>query len=192
MGAAGWAVSIIAPSHGVIWRGELVARAQEAYARWNAATLRDKVIVAYSTMWGSTDELAKTIADAVVGQGVDVEVFDLAATPFATITHALLDARGLLIGTPTLHRGMLFRVAAYLHYLGALKPTGRIGAAFGSYGWSSGATAQVVARFGEIGIDVVQDPYTQKFRPTVEELAAARAWGAAFGLAVKGAGHTGS
>jgi anaerobic nitric oxide reductase flavorubredoxin len=183
--AAGWAPTIIAPSHGVIWRGETVALATEAYARWNAGTVRDKVVLAYTTMWGSTDALAKTIADAVVAEGVDVEVFDLAQTPFARVTYELLDAKGLLIGTPTLHRGMLFRAAGYLHYLAGLKPVGRIGAAFGSYGWSSGATAQVLERFADIGIAVAQDSYTQKYRPTSDELEAARLWGAAFARAVK-------
>jgi flavorubredoxin len=186
--AAGWTPSVIAPSHGVIWRGELLGRAMEAYARWNAGTTRDKVVIAYATMWGSTDELAKVIADAVVAEGLDAEVFDLAVTPFARVTYELLDAKGLLIGTPTLHRGMLFRVAGYLHYLAGLLPAGRIGAAFGSYGWSSGATAQVVERFEALGVQVAQDAYTQKYRPTAEELAAAHDWGAAFARVLKGAG----
>jgi anaerobic nitric oxide reductase flavorubredoxin len=185
MGAAGWAPSVIAPSHGVIWRGDLVARAVDAYARWNSGALRDKVVIAYSTMWGATDTLAHTIGDAVAAEGVDVAVFDLAVTPTGKVTHELLDSKGLLIGSPTLHRAMLFRVAGYLHYLAALKPSARLGAAFGSYGWSSGATAQIVERLGEIGIEVTQDSYSQKFRPTLEELEAARSWGATFAQTIK-------
>ena len=92
--AAGWAYTTIAPSHGVIWRGEAMARAQEAYARWNRGEVRDKVVVVYSTMWGSTEQLANTIADAVIAEGVEAEVFDLADTPFAHIVYELLEREG--------------------------------------------------------------------------------------------------
>jgi anaerobic nitric oxide reductase flavorubredoxin len=188
MAAAQWAPEIIAPSHGVIWRGDLVPRAVEAYERWGAGVKRDKVVVAYTTMWGSTDELARTIADAVIAEGLDVELFDLAATPWARVTYELLEAKGLLVGSSTLHRGMLFRAAGFLHYLNALKPSGVMGASFGSYGWSSGATAQVDERLSEMGVSVVQAPYTQKYRPTAEELEAARVWATTFAGAVRSGG----
>ncbi|HEY5548466.1 MAG TPA: FprA family A-type flavoprotein [Coriobacteriia bacterium] len=187
--AAGWAPTTIAPSHGVIWRGEAVGRALAAYEEWGSDdALRDKVVVVYSTMWNSTDELAKTVADAVASQGVDVELFDLAVASIAQIMREILDARGLLFGSPTLHHGMLYRVAGFLQVLAGLKPVGRIGAAFGSYGWSSGATKQIGERMTEIGIEVVQEPYTQKFRPTADELEAARVWAIEFAGKVKAAG----
>jgi flavorubredoxin len=188
VGEAGWTWATVAPSHGVIWRGDLVAEAMAAYERWGSGALRDKVVVAYSTMWGSTDELARTIADALVSSGLDVELFDLAVSSIAHIMVELLDARGLLMGSSTLHHGMLYRVAGLLQYMGALKPAGRLGASFGSYGWSSGATKQIDDRLTEIGVEVVQDPYTQKFRPTEAELVAASEWAAAFAEKVKAAG----
>jgi anaerobic nitric oxide reductase flavorubredoxin len=189
--AAGWAPATIAPSHGVIWRGGLVADAIAAYRTWGSGDLLDKAVIVYATMWGSTDELARTIADAVVAEGVDVEVFDLAVSPLARIMRELLDARGLLIGTPTLHHGMLYRVAGFLQYLGGLRPSGRLAASFGSYGWSSGATKEVDDRLAAIGIEVVQEPYTQKYRPTADELEAARVWGAGFARKLKAAARPG-
>jgi anaerobic nitric oxide reductase flavorubredoxin len=187
VGAAGWAPAIIAPSHGVIWRGTDVGAAVEAYRMWGEGVLRDKVMVVYSTMWGSTDQLARTIADALVSQGIDVEVCDLAVSSLASIMCDVLDSRGLLVGTPTLHRGMLYRVAGFLQYIGGLNPPGRIAASFGSYGWSSGATKEVDDRLTAIGIEVVQEPYTQKYRPTEAELEAARVWGVEFAGKVKAA-----
>jgi len=40
-------------------------------------------------------------------EGVDVMLFDLAISPHAHITRELMDARALLVGSPTLHHGML-------------------------------------------------------------------------------------
>lgn len=185
---AGWDCNIIAPSHGVIWRGDAVREIFAAYDVWNNNQVRDKVVVAYGTMWGSTDQLAHVIADALIEEGVDVEVFDLGVTPYAHVMHELLDSRGLLVGSPTLHRLMLPKVAGFMANIAGLKPTGRIGASFGSYGWSSGATAEVVAGLEKIGIAVPQDPYTQKYRPTDAELDAAKDWARQFARAVKDAG----
>jgi len=183
----GWAPTVIAPSHGVIWRGDALTSAIEHYARWTANTLRNKVVVAYSTMWGSTDALARRVADGVAAEGVEVVLFDLAVSRIADVTHELLEAKGLLLGSSTLHRAMLFRVAGYLQWLAGLKPTGRLGGAFGSYGWSSGAVEQITARMTELGFTMVGEPYKQKFRPTEDELTAAFAWGREFARAVKGA-----
>jgi len=183
----GWAPTVIAPSHGVIWRGDALAKAIEAYGRWTSNTLTDKVVVAYGTMWGSTDALARRIADGVAAEGVEVTLHDLALSPIATVTRDLLDAKGFLLGSSTLHRAMLYRPAGYLQWLGGLKPSGRLGGAFGSYGWSSGAVEQITERMTEIGFTMVGEPYKQKYRPTDDDLAAAFEWGRAFARAVKGA-----
>jgi anaerobic nitric oxide reductase flavorubredoxin len=183
----GWAPTIIAPSHGVIWRGEALPAALAAYDRWTSNTLRDKVVVAYGTMWGSTDALARRIADGVAAEGVEVSLHDLASSSISSITHELLEAKGLLIGSSTLHRAMVFRVAGYLQWIAGLKPTGRLGGAFGSYGWSSGAVEQITQRMVEIGFTMVGEPYKQKYRPTEDELAAAYQWGRDFARAVKSA-----
>lgn len=185
--AAQWAPTTIAPSHGVIWRGDDIGAAMKAYEMWGSDALLDKVVIAYSTMWGATDDLAKAIADGVSSAGVETHVFDLAVTPFARIMREVLDSKGLLIGSSTLHRGMLYRVAAFLQCLEGLKPVNRVGAAFGSYGWSSGACKQIVGRLGDLGVEVSQEPYTQKFRPTEEELVAAREWAMEFGRSLKSA-----
>ncbi len=136
-------------------------------------------------MWGSTEALSRAVADGIGAEGVHAEVFDLAVSPFAHITRELLDSRALLLGSPALHRGMLYRVAGYLQYIAGLKPEGKIGGAFGSFGWSSGATKQITARLEEIGFELPFEPYTQKYRPTDAELQAAREWGAQYARLVK-------
>ncbi|MDP2183250.1 MAG: FprA family A-type flavoprotein [Actinomycetota bacterium] len=178
--AQGWDIETIAPSHGVIWRAEGVGKVLEAYGRLTAGETREKIVVAFSTMWGSTDALARAVADGVAAEGVDVAVYDLALTPISYLTRELLDARALLLGSPTLHHGMLFRVAGYLQYLAGLKPAGKIAGAFGSYGWSSGAVQQMTERLEAIGFEMPFEPLTQKYRPSAGELDAAREWGAQF------------
>lgn len=183
--ATGWELDVVAPSHGVIWRGEGIGKAVDLYGRMIEGETRDKIIVAFSTMWGSTDILARAIADGVVAEGTEVELFDLAATPIAHVTHELMWSRALLLGSPTLHHGMLYRVGGYLQYLAGLKPAGKIAGTFGSYGWSSGATKQMDAQLEAIGFELPLDSFTQKYRPTADDIQAAREWGAGFAKLVK-------
>ena len=175
----GWTCDIIAPSHGVIFRRESVPAAFDTYDRLTSGDTYDKLVIAYSTMWGSTDVLAREIADGAAEAGVDVHVFDIAETSLALITRHLVDSRALLLGSPTLHHGMLYRVAAYLQYIAGLKPKDKLAGVFGSYGWSSGATKQMRGRLEEIGFEVPTADFTVKFKPSRRRTSRPRARGAA-------------
>jgi len=183
--ATGWQLDVVAPSHGVIWRGQALEKAIEAYARLTSGYTEDRVVIAFSTMWGSTSTLATSIADAIAAEGVAVDVFDLASTPLAHVTHALHGAKGMLLGSPTLHNGMLFRVAGYLQYLSGLKPIGKIAGTFGSYGWSPGACRQMQEQLEKMGFQLPQEAFMQKFAPGQADLSAAHEWGTRFAQAVK-------
>ncbi|MHB1324249.1 MAG: FprA family A-type flavoprotein [Coriobacteriia bacterium] len=181
----GWPCDVVAPSHGVIWRAPEFGKAWECYREWSSSTLKDKAVVIYSTMWGSTQELAHRVAAGIGGGGVDVEMHDLAVTPVAHVSTDVLESKAVVVGSPTLHHGMLYRTAGYLQYLLGLKPVGRIGGVFGSYGWSKGAEGQMREMLDRIGIELVADDFLVKFRPTEEDLAAAEEWGRQIAEAVK-------
>ena len=181
----GWALDVVAPSHGVMWRGADFGHVVEHYRRWGSGELADKAVVVYSTMWGSTEALAQRVGEGLSAGGVEVAVHDLAVTPLSHITYELLEAKALVLGSPTLHHGMLYRVAGYLQYLSGLKPTGRVAATFGSYGWSKGAEKEMRERLEAIGMEVVADDFLVKFRPTADDLLAAEAWGRELAEAIK-------
>ena len=184
----GWTCDTIAPSHGVIWRHDSVPAVIDAYDRLTSGDTEDKLVVAYSTMWGSTDVLAREIADGAAQAGVDVHVFDLAEAPLSLVTRHLLDSRALVLGSPALHHGMLYRVAAYLQYIAGLKPKDKLAGVFGSYGWSSGATKQMSARLEEIGFELALPEFTCKYKPSADDLAGAREWGKQMAELVKAKG----
>lgn len=186
---AGWELDVVAPSHGVCWRGGMIETAVTVLSELAAGTTTDKLVICYSTMWGSTDLLAREIADGVTETGVKVHVFDLAVASYSHIMRHVLSARALLVGSPTLHHGMLHRNAGFLQYVAGLKPAGKIAGTFGSYGWSSGATKQMTGRLADIGFTQPEPDFTVKFRPNDDDLAAAREWGRRFGEHVKAMGE---
>ncbi len=188
----GWECDVIAPSHGVIWRHDTVPAAIDAYDRLTGDDTEEKIVVAYCTMWGSTDIMARQIADGAARAGVDVRLYDFAETPLARVTTNLVDARALLLGSPTLHHQMHYRTAAYLQYISGLKPPNKIGGVFGSFGWSSGATKQMAAQLESIGFVLPEPDFTVKYKPTADDVAKAQAWGAAFAEHVKRVGEDAS
>ena len=54
---------VIAPDHGIIWTdpGKII----EAYDRWSRFEAKPKVVIAYDTMWGSTEKMAHILADGL-------------------------------------------------------------------------------------------------------------------------------
>ena len=185
----GWVCDVIAPSHGVIWRNDCVPAAIAAYDRLTSGQTEDKLVIAYCTMWGSTDILAREIADGAEQAGVAVQLYDLAVTPLAHITTELLDSRALLLGSPALHHQMHYRTAAYIQYIAGLKPKDKIAGVFGSYGWSSGATKQMAERLEAIGFELPEPEFTVKYKPTADGIVAAQAWGVTFAEHVKQRGE---
>lgn len=177
----GWTCETIAPSHGVIWRKRDVPAVIDAYDRYASGDTFNKVIIAYSSMWGSTDIMARAIADGVAETGACAHLYDLAVTHYSRVVRHIFDGRALLMGSPTLHRGMLHRPRGFLHYLAGLKPKDKIGGAFGSYGWSSGATKQITGELEAMGFEMPFSDITLKYAPTPEDIEACRQWGASFG-----------
>jgi flavorubredoxin len=110
------------------------------------------------------------LTEAINEEGIEVKVFNLTESDKSDIIKEVLDARALLIGSPTLNNGMLPKVAEFLCYLKGLRPKGKIGIAFGSYGWAGGAVKAVEQEMNLSGIEVLESNLSFKFSPDEEEI----------------------
>jgi len=130
----------------------------------------NKALVIYDTMWGSTEKMALALAEGIAGEGIKVKVYNLSKSDHSDIIKEVLDARAILVGSPTLNNGMFPTVSQFLCYLKGLKPKGKIGAAFGSHGWAGGAVKAVQQELEAAGIDLMESGLAFKFVPDAEEL----------------------
>ena len=173
-------VEMIAPSHGVIWRknpGWIL----KSYQGWVAGETKKKAVVVYDTMWGSTQILARAIADGIASKDVNVKVHCLGASPNSDVIADILDAKAVIIGSPTLNNHVFPTVASFLAYMRGLKPMNKIGAAFGSYGWAGGAKKVVEAEMQAAGIQMVESDIDFVFKPSGDEAKHAYAFGVKLG-----------
>ena len=177
-------IRMIAPDHGVIWRTHQ-AEILGAYDKWSQGTCRDKALVIYDSMWHSTEEMAHAVANGIEETGVSISLINLKVHHRSDIMTQVLDAKAIVLGSSTLNNGLLPRMAGFLMYMRGLKPANKIGAAFGSFGWSGEAVGLLNAAMTDMKIEVIEDGTKHKYVPDSASLAECLAMGRRIGEAIK-------
>ena len=161
-------IEVIGPSHGLIWRKH-IPQLVATYERWAKGETEKRALIIYDTMWGSTEKMARAIYRGLTEEGVPAKMYRLSKSDSSDIVKEVLEARGFLLGSPTLNNGLFPKVAEFSTYIKGLRPKGRIAATFGSYGWSMGATKALTADLQAAGMEVVENLQV-KFIPVGEKL----------------------
>jgi flavorubredoxin len=150
------ALDMICPDHGIMWRQD-PAKIINAYVEWSEQKPKRKAVVIYDTMWHSTEKMAEAIVDSLGQEGVDAKPMHLRKWHRSDIMTQVLDAGAVIIGSPTLNNGLFPTVSDFLTYMKGLKPKKKIGAAFGSYGWSGEAVKLINSELESMKFDLI-DP----------------------------------
>jgi anaerobic nitric oxide reductase flavorubredoxin len=181
----GLQIDTIAPSHGVVWRKNPMQIIQK-YVEWSSGDKQQaRVVVVYETMWGATEEMARAIVEGLSQAGVVGQLLPVPQTDHTTVIGELLDSKGILIGSACHNRRPLLHISSIMEDVMGLKPVKKLGAAFGSYGWSSGAVQILEKGLQESGIEVAQPALATTWRPSPDDWNQAVAFGKAFGDKVK-------
>ena len=161
---------VVATDHGPIWRREEdITWIFQQYEKWALQKPTKKAVIAYDTMWGSTDLMARTMADGLAAGGAQVKLTPISGSKRSDVATEVLEAGALLVGSPTLNNNIFPSVADVLTYLKGLRPQNLMGAAFGSYGWSGESVKQVREILEAMKVDVVGE-VKSKYVPTKEVL----------------------
>ena len=146
-------IKLIAPSHGPMHDdpGHIMG----LYRNWtNGRTVR-KVVVAYVSMWRSTQQLVEAMVQAMLDQGVDVRVFNLAESEVASLAGELVDAEGIVLGAPTVLGGLHPQGLYAAALVKAFKPPAKYAVVLSSFGWGGGAVKQALDILGPTKIEVL-------------------------------------
>lgn len=178
--------SLIAPSHGPIWRDP--TSILDLYRRWTSGETEPKAVVAYLSMWGATERLVQLAIEVLLSAGVQVVVHELSRADMGELAKDLVDARGIVFGAPTVLGG-LHPVALFaLQLARALKPPLRYGLVLSAHGWAGGAVKQAEEILTPTGIELV-GALDVHGRPTEEEEAKASELAWKFAKKIEGEGH---
>ncbi|MDQ1255808.1 MAG: anaerobic nitric oxide reductase flavorubredoxin [Candidatus Hydrogenedentes bacterium] len=182
--ALGLPVDIIAPSHGVIWRDNPLQIVTQ-YQAWAKQTPETRAVILFDSMWNATRRMAEAIGDGLAVEGVDHTIQHMALTDRNDALVEVFRSRAVVIGSPTLNRGVLPSISPLLTDLKGLNFQNKIGAAFGSHGWHNQSVKAIEDHFAQCGIPVVAEGVTCKWQPTADDLERCRAFGRTIAEAVK-------
>ena len=165
----GMVCCMIAPSHGIIWRKD-PSKIIKAYLDWSAGVAKKKMVIIYDTMWGSTDKMARAIAEGAISEGVEVKFFKLRASDNSEAVTEILEAKAVLVGSPTLNNGIFPTIGSFLTYVTGLKPKNKLWSFFGSFGWGGGAVRNMSEIARKAGFEVREPGLEVKYVPDREDL----------------------
>lgn len=182
--AMGLPIDMIAPSHGIIWRKDPM-QIVEKYYEWAQEYNEGHAAVIYDTMYDATKTMAHAIAEGLEKQGVRYKIFNVALTDQSDLLTEIFKAKGVLIGSCTVNNTVLRPTAGLLEEIKGHKFRGKLGAGFGSYGWSGEAPKLINASLEAAGVKIPMEPLGFKYRLTEEELRQCVAFGESFAQSMK-------
>lgn len=169
---------IVAPAHGPILRDtprSYVQRYRQLAAPLlaNEAAGRDKtLLVFYISAYGNTARMAEAVREGAEEMpGVRVSLYDLQGMELAPFVDLIEEADALAIGSPTINGDAVKPVWDLLSSLASVKVRDKLGAAFGSYGWSGEAVAMIEDRMRGLKMRVPVKGMRAKLSPSAAELA---------------------
>ena len=164
-------LDIICSSHGVIWR-EKPEQIVEKYLEWANDYQENQITIIYDTMWNGTRLMAQQIAAGIkdADKEVNVKLFNLAKSDKNDVITEVFKSKAILVGSPTINRGVLVSVAGTLEEIKGLKFKNKKGAAFGCYGWSGESVKIISGILEESGFDVIDEGLKVMWNPDDESI----------------------
>lgn len=119
-----------------------------------------KVLIAYASRLGETQKLAECIAEGLRFAMIEVDLKDVKAL---TKESDLDGYDAYLFGSSTYHGVMMKSMKSFLFLAEKADLQGKIGGAFGSYGWSGEAAERIYETMKNIyGMKMVHSPLMAK------------------------------
>lgn len=176
-------IDMIAPSHGVIWRKD-PAQIVRKYAAWARQTPEKTAVILYDTMWQGTRKMAEAIGRGLASAQTPYKIFFMPTADRNDVITELFKTRAIIIGSPTLNKVLLPSISPILEDLKGHRMPNKIGAAFGSHGWSGEGVKLIEHHLQECGIPLAAPGVACKWQPGDKALAECEALGAAVAKAI--------
>ena len=165
-------ISMICPSHGVIWRDNPL-QIVEKYAQWSKSYQENQITVIYDTMWEGTARLAREIEFELSAAKPDtvVKVFSVSKSDKNEVMTEVFKSKAIVVGSPTVSNDILSSMTGWLAFLKQLKFKNKKAAVFGCYGWSGEGNRILREKLKDAGFEVVDEEIKSLWNPETEDFA---------------------
>ncbi len=145
---SGIPVSIIAPSHGPIWRNN-PSKVLSLYDKWSKNISEEGVVIAYASMYGNTEIMAERIARLISEKGIkNIRIYDVSKTHPSFILSEIWKYKGLILGSCAYNTDMHPMMSLLTHEISVSEPKNKVVGLFGSSSWN-GAGVKALKEFVE-------------------------------------------
>ena len=179
-------VDLICPSHGIMWRKDPLQIVNK-YVQWANNYQENQITIIYDSMWNGTRRMAEAIAEGVksADSGVTVKLFQCARADKADIITEIFKAKAIIVGSPTVNRGILSAVGGILEEVKGLGFKNKKAAAFGAYGWSGESAKIITEKLKEAGFEVLQEGIRVNWYPSAQDVESCINFGKEIAVKVK-------
>ncbi len=134
-------IKIIAPSHGLVWRGNpgTIVNRYKAYANYMNDYAEPKITVIWGSMYSNTEKMLRSVLKGIASEGVHVEIFRVPEDDKSYILASAWESAGLIFGMPTYEYKMYPPMEDLISLLAKKHVWHKKVFRFGSFGWSGGA-----------------------------------------------------
>ena len=162
-------INIIAPSHGLVWRGNS-GKVVELYSKWCNWENENGVVIAYASMYGNTEQIADYIGRLLAQRGIPVRTFDVSKTHVSYILSNVWRYKGLILGTCAYNTQMHPMMEHLCNEIKLIAPKNKILSIFGSSSWNGAGVKSLLKYAPEMGMDVKGAPLEIMGAATLDKL----------------------
>lgn len=173
---AGIEISTICPTHGPVWRSEIakVVGLYDTLSRYEP--LDNGVTIVYGSMYGNTELMAETAADALADAGIkEISVLNASVTDLSYIIADIFRHRGLVIASPTYSNTLFPPITAVMEAISIRGIQNREILTIGSHTWAHQAVYEMGRHLTDAKLTTITDPVIVKQAPDSDTLARIRA-----------------
>ncbi len=125
-----------------------------------------KLVVVYLSTSGNTKAMADAIVEGATSRNIDAVAMNFHEARIED----LKSADAIALGSSTFYYKMLPPMEKFIDGLAKANAKGKIGAAFGSYGWSGEAPGLIADKMREIGMKVIDPVLRIQYAPSEKDL----------------------
>jgi flavorubredoxin len=163
-------IDIICPGHGPMHKEnlkkaiDLSEKLASEYMKIVSDTNRMNILIAYVSAYGYTKEAAHLIAEGILEtEDITVDIADIENISLEELESKLIMSDGLLVGSPTINQNTLLPVYKLFALINPIRDKGKLGGAFGSYGWSGESPNLILENLRMLKLKIFEETAVFKF-----------------------------
>ncbi len=165
-------LDFICPGHGPVHREHLakaislVEEYASSYMKMTAERSQQNILITFISAYGYTKQAAEKIATGILETNdINVEILDIEDISMELLESKIINSDAILIGSPTINQNTLLPVYRLFSLINPVRDRGKLGGAFGSYGWSGESPRIIIENLRLLKLKIFEETAAFKFSP---------------------------